>query len=155
MTIPRRRRQATPPPEQLTQLAEFRYRLRRFLQFSESAAESAGISAQQYQLLQVIAAVPDQESSSISYIAERMLLRHNSAVELVDRATRSGLVRRVADERDLRRSVVEITDHGAQLLTKLVEMHLDEIEQVGPELIAALEPLVAVSTAGDRGSSIR
>jgi DNA-binding MarR family transcriptional regulator len=155
MTIPRRRRQPWTPPERLNELAEFRYRLRCFLGFSEAAAESAGISVQQYQLLQVIAAVPGGEASSISYIAGRMLLRHNSAVELVDRATRSGLVRRVADERDLRRSLVEITDRGAQLLARLVEMHLAEIEKEGPELMEALDTLMAVSTPVAKGSSTR
>ena len=93
----------------MAELAEFRYQLRRFLSFSETASEAAGISAQQYQLLQVIATVPEGQESSISYIAERMVVRHNTAVELVDRAERAGLVHRVADQNDHRRSLVEIT----------------------------------------------
>lgn len=129
-------------PERLGELAEFRYRLREFLSFSEAASEAVGISAQQYQLLQVIAAVPEEQERSISHVAERMLLRHNSAVELVDRAQRSGLVRRVADESDHRRSLLEMTERGEQLLSLLVAEHLTEIERKGPEMGRALQRLL-------------
>ncbi len=129
-------------PERLAELVEFRYRLRCFLNFSEMAAEAEGISAQQYQLLQVVAAAPEERGCSITYISERMLLRHNSAVELVDRAGRSGLVRRVADEEDHRRSLVEVTDKGNRLLITLVDAHLREIDAEGPELVRALQKVI-------------
>src|ERR1700750_1061623 len=106
MVIPRKGKIASLDWAKLADLAEFRYRLRRFMSFSEVASEAAGISAQQYQLLQVIASVPSEVASSITYVAERMMLKHNSAVELIDRAERSGLVRRVADENDHRRSLL-------------------------------------------------
>jgi hypothetical protein len=70
----------------LKSLAEFRFQMRKFLNFSEMASERCGIPAQQYQLMQVIAAMPGDEQASITYLAERMILRHNSTVELVDRA---------------------------------------------------------------------
>ena len=136
-------------------MAEFRYCLRRFLSFSEVVSEAAGISAQQYQLLQVVASVPAGQESSISYVAERMMLRHNSAVELVDRAERSGLVRRVADESDHRRSLLEITERGGEVLAQLVEEHLAELDTEGPEMIRALQRLIGarpglVRRAGSR-----
>jgi DNA-binding MarR family transcriptional regulator len=134
----------------LAELAEFRYRLRRFLSFSEMASEAVGISAQQYQVLQVVAAVPAGQESSISYIAERMVVRHNSAVELVDRAEKAGLVRRVADESDHRRSLVEITSRGAEMLSQLVEQHLIEVEAEGPELARTLQRLIGVRSASTR-----
>jgi DNA-binding MarR family transcriptional regulator len=130
-------------PAKLGELAEFRYRLRRFLSFSEVASEAAGISAQQYQLLQVIASVPAELESSITYVAERMMLKHNSAVELIDRAERSGLVRRVADENDHRRSLLEITERGSELLARLVGEHLTEIEAEGPEMMRTLQRLIS------------
>lgn len=139
-------------PAGLSELAEFRYRLRKFLSFSEMAAESVGISAQQYQLLQVVAAVPEGQERSISYIADRMMVRHNSAVELVDRAEKSGLVRRIADESDHRRSLVTITERGGELITLLVGQHLTEVESDGPELVRALRMLMEprVGTKGKR-----
>jgi DNA-binding MarR family transcriptional regulator len=129
-------------PEKFEELVEFRFRLRRFLGFSEMAAEAVGISAQQYQLLQVIAATPAAQPASISYVAERMIVRHNSAVELVDRAERSGLVRRVVDETDHRRMLIEITTRGSELLNLLVARHLTEIAAEGPELMRALQTLL-------------
>jgi DNA-binding MarR family transcriptional regulator len=129
-------------PAKVGEIAEFRFRLRRFLSFSEAASEELGIPAQQYQLIQVIAAAPGDKAVTISYIAERMLLRHNSAVELVDRAERAGLVLRVADESDHRRSVVEITAEADAVLSQLVERHLAELQSEGPALIRALQKIV-------------
>jgi DNA-binding MarR family transcriptional regulator len=126
----------------LRELAELRFQLRKFVSFSESASERLGISAQQYQLLQVVAAVPSGRGVSISYLAERMILRHNSAVELVDRAVRTGLVRRESDEEDLRRSLVKLTPEGSRLLELLVEEHLVELEANGHEIVTAMERLL-------------
>lgn len=123
----------------LRKLAEFRFQVRGFLSFSESASEAAGISAQQYQLMQVIAAMPEGKGASISYLAERMILRHNSAVELVDRAVRAGLVVRTSDDEDLRRSLVVMTPEGLTLMRRLVDEHLAELEKRGPEIGSALE----------------
>jgi DNA-binding MarR family transcriptional regulator len=99
--------------------------------------------------------VPVGQERSISYVAERMLLRHNSAVELVDRAQRSGLVQRVTDESDHRRSLLEITERGQQLLSVLVEEHLKEIDAKGPEMSRALQRLISgrprgMKRVGDR-----
>lgn len=148
MVTAKKQRPAWVMPEKLVELAEFRYRLRDFLSFSEAATEAVGISAQQYQLLQAIAAVPEGQERSISHVAERMLLRHNSAVELVDRAQRLGLVRRVTDESDHRRSLLEITERGQQLLSVLVEEHLKEIEAKGPEISRALQRLISARPRG-------
>jgi DNA-binding MarR family transcriptional regulator len=129
----------------LRELAEFRYQLRRFLSFSEMTSEAVGISAQQYQVLQVIATVPEGQPASISYLAERMMVRHNSAVELVDRTERAGLVRRVVDESDHRRSLVEISTRGAELLARLAGQHLIELGVAGPEMVRALRRLLEPS----------
>jgi DNA-binding MarR family transcriptional regulator len=125
----------------LTELAEFRFQLRGFLSFSETASEQAGIAAQQYQLMQVIEATPTDKLSSITYIAERMVLKHNSAVELVDRAERVGLVSRKQDESDLRRSVVSLTEKGRDILSRLVPMHLAELEKRSNIIVKALNSL--------------
>ncbi len=125
--------------ERLLQLAEFRYQLRRFLNFSETESEKLGVATQQYQLMQVIGALPEGESASISYLAERMVLRHNSTVELVDRAERARLVKRITDTRDLRRSLVELTPEGRTILERLISAHLAELDGgAGEQLLRAL-----------------
>ena len=130
----------------LRELAEFRFQLRQFLSFSEISSERHGIQAQQYQLLQVIAAAPSGQPASVSYLADRMVLRHNSTVELVDRAERAGLVRRHTDERDLRRSIIKLTPTGEQLLRMLVSEHVQEIERLGERIVNSLR---AVSHADE------
>lgn len=150
MNRPKTRKTERQLPSKLVDIAEFRYQLRRFLSFSETASEAAGISAQQYQLLQTVAVVPAGQECSISYLAERMVVRHNTAVELVDRAERSGLVERVADESDHRRSLVRITEKGGELISRLIGPHMAEIEANGPELIRTLQRLL-----GDRPGPAR
>ena len=134
--------------DRLRKLAELRYQLRKFLSFSETASDAAGISAQQYQLLQVIAAAPTGQGATISYVAQRMVLRHNSAVELVDRAVRAGLVRRESDDEDLRRSLVRMTEQWTKMLDLLVPMHLGELEAHGRAIIGALGPLIGLGEDG-------
>ena len=123
----------------LKELAEFRYQLRTFLSFSEVSSEACGIAAQQYQLMQVIGSLPETTAASISHLADRMILKHNSTVELVDRAERAGLVRRKNDEKDLRRSIVELTPQGQAILRTLVSQHLEELAAKGDAIIAALK----------------
>ena len=137
--------------QRLKSLAEFRYQMRKFLSFSETAAERCGIATQQYQLMQVIAAMSPDQDASISYLADRMVLRHNSMVELVDRAERAGLVKREHDERDLRRSLVRLTPQGETVLAKLVDEHMEELAPKCEPLIEALKHLQEMTQAGMQG----
>lgn len=125
----------------LKNLAEFRFQMRKFLSFSEMASERCGIPAQQYQLMQVIAAIPEGQQASITYLAERMILRHNSTVELVDRAERAGLVTRESDPSDLRRSLVHLTPEGRRILEQLVQEHMNELVPRCEPLITSLRNL--------------
>ena len=122
---------------ELRDLAEFRFRLRSFLSFSEGCAETVGVTAQQYQLLQVVG-VEEEGVASISLVAGRMLLRHNSAVELVDRAARLGLVERVEDAEDLRRSIVRLTEKGREALEALAAEHMKYLREAGAGIAESL-----------------
>jgi DNA-binding MarR family transcriptional regulator len=139
--------------ERLSELAEFRYQMREFLSFSETASAMNGVAAQQYQLMQVIASIPAGERASITYLADRMFLQHNSAVELVGRAERAGLVKRESDSTDLRRSLVTLTEEGANLLESLVAAHLAQLDAKGPELIECLERLLASGPGRANGAA--
>lgn len=137
----------------LKSLAEFRFQMRKFLNFSEIASERCGIPAQQYQLMQVISAIPEDHQASITYLAERMILRHNSTVELVDRAERAGLVRRESDPKDMRRSLVQLTPQGEEIVERLVAEHLRELAPLCDVLIHALRELQgAVGQQADSGA---
>src|SRR5271170_4019277 len=97
---------------EIRRLAEFRFQLRRFLHFSSIAAEQTGLRPQQYQLLQCVSGMPDGLDPTIANVAARMLLKHNSAVELVDRTIEQGLLRRASDPTDNRRILLRVTPQG-------------------------------------------
>jgi DNA-binding MarR family transcriptional regulator len=126
------------PASLIERLAEFRYRLRSFVQFSEQAAQIAGLHPQQHQLLLQIAGAPADAIPTIAYAAERLGLRHNSVVELVNRSEQQGLLERTADETDARRVLLRVTAKGSRLLHKLAAHHRSELDVMGPELIEVL-----------------
>ncbi|HEY1252342.1 MAG TPA: MarR family transcriptional regulator [Thermoanaerobaculia bacterium] len=107
-------------------LARFRYALRRFLRFSEDAARDAGVSPGQYQLLLFIRSY-GRRPPIVAELAERLQVRHQSAVGLIDRCQRAGLVARRPDAEDGRRVRVALTARGARTLAGLVSSHLREI----------------------------
>jgi DNA-binding MarR family transcriptional regulator len=125
----------------LRNLADFRYELRRFLQFSEAAAAQVGLQPQQHQLLLQLAGAPEGTAVTIAYAAERLGLRHNSTVELVDRSAREGLLRRKTDPSDRRRALLHLTPKGRQILGRLSGEHARELNQLGPRLERALKHL--------------
>jgi DNA-binding MarR family transcriptional regulator len=124
-------------------LHEFRYAIRRFLHFSETAARAAGLDPQQHQLLLTLRARSHGQGVSIGEVAERLQIKHNSAVELVDRAERRGLVRRTNSEVDRRQVLVDVTEEGARVLMDLSAAHLVEIRSVAPQLVEVLGKLTS------------
>ena len=122
-------------------LAELRYAIRRFLAFSESAAAAAGITAQQHQALLTVKGFGGGDGLTVGALAERLLVRKHTAVELVDRLEQAGLVRRSADPHDRRRVQVVLTESGERCLAALTEQHLAEWHETGPALAAAIQGL--------------
>jgi DNA-binding MarR family transcriptional regulator len=119
--MPRGRSRRRPTQRDYDRLAGFRYALRRFLRFSETAALRAGISPAQYQLLLFVRGF--RQPPTLTDLAERLQVRHQSAVGLVERCERAGLVRRGRDRSDRRRVRVRLTRRGADLLRRLVAAH--------------------------------
>lgn len=115
-------------------LAALRHALRRFLHFSQAAAVEAGLTPQQHQALLAIKGFPGPGPVSIGGLAERLHLRHHSAVGLIDRLVRRQLVRRVPSKSDRRRVEVRLTARGEALIRRLSAAHLAELRQHGPEL---------------------
>jgi DNA-binding MarR family transcriptional regulator len=114
--------------EDFRRLLEFRDSLRLFLRWSESEARSHGLTPAQHQLLLAIRG-HEGARPSVGELAEHLLLRHHSVVELVDRAEVAGLVRRFVDDDDHRIVRVGLTPVGARRLTSLAAAHLDELER--------------------------
>ena len=125
----------------LTSLAQFRHALHSFLSFSEHAAHDRGLQPRQYQLLLQIAGLPAGRKATIGVLAERLSLRQNSVVELADRSAAEGLVRRTEDPEDRRRVVLSLTVKGERVLKTLAASHARELNELGPQLIRALEKI--------------
>jgi DNA-binding MarR family transcriptional regulator len=122
-------------------LAELRHALRLFSSFSERAAQAAGLSSTQHQALLAIRGFGRRTPLSIGELAERLLIRHHSAVGLVQRLIASGYVARAKDPGDARRVHLELRPRGEKLLARLTAAHRDELRRIGPELGALLDAL--------------
>ena len=130
-------------PTDIKELAEFRSLLRRFLAFSEQAAESHGLPAQQHQLLLQVAGTPEGTDVTPTYLAARLALRRHSVVELCNRCESAGLLRRIASQEDLRSVSLHLTAQGEEVLDKLSLAHAAELRERGPDLVNSLRRLLA------------
>jgi DNA-binding MarR family transcriptional regulator len=131
----------------LSTLAEFRFELRKFLQFSESASLEAGLQPQQHQLLLQVAGADEETAVTIAYAANRLGLKHNSTVELVDRSEREELIERTTDKDDKRRAILRLTRRGRQVLNRLSGDHARELNEMAPRLVRALRRVQVHSRA--------
>ncbi|HEY3721878.1 MAG TPA: MarR family transcriptional regulator [Acidimicrobiia bacterium] len=111
-------------------LLGFRTELRRFLHWSEEQAEALGVTAAQHQLLLAIRGHPGRLGPTLGDVAASLLLRHHSAVGLVDRAADAGLVRREHDPDDQRTVRLRLTPNGARKLARLSRRHLEELDRL-------------------------
>jgi DNA-binding MarR family transcriptional regulator len=136
-------------------LAELRYRIRHFVQGSDQAALSAGIEPQQYQMLLAIRGLSNHDEASIGRLAERMLLRHHSAVGLIDRLESQGFVRRTRSRTDLRRVRVSLLPRGKRVLEDIVRQRMDELRDSGHAFVAAIAAILNESGWGGNNPTIR
>ena len=116
---------------QYEMLAAFRYALRQFLHFSEEAAHAAGITPQQHQALLAIKGFPGRDCVTVGELAERLQLRHHSAVGLVDRLVAEKLVARAPSAQDRRQVFVQLTSRGENVLERLSSAHTRATETNG------------------------
>lgn len=132
-------------------LEQFRYEIRRFLNFSELAARRAGLEPQQHQALLVIKAAGGSTIATIGFLAERLQVHHNTAVGLSDRLERKRLIRRSRSGKDRRKVFLSLTGRGENLLDTLLESHRAELQAAGPRLLKALQAVIRrASTDGLR-----
>jgi DNA-binding MarR family transcriptional regulator len=115
-------------------LAAFRHKLRRFLAFSEEAARAAGLTPQHHQALLAIKGFREKDKMTVGDLAECLLIRRHSAVELIDRLSRAGLVRREPDRGDQRRVLVSLTEAAEAVLHRLTAAHVAELRRMRPVL---------------------
>jgi DNA-binding MarR family transcriptional regulator len=125
-----------PSDDDYRRLLELRTGLRRFLRWSEDHARAAGLTPAQHQLMLAIRGHPDERGPTVGDVAGYLLLRHHSAVGLVDRAEAAGLVARAQDSENLSVVRLRLTGHGATQLETLSEQHLEELAQLAATMHA-------------------
>ncbi|MBU6411511.1 MAG: MarR family transcriptional regulator [Verrucomicrobia bacterium] len=115
-------------------LAEFRYALRQFQHFSENAARAAGLTPQHHQAMLAIKGFPGRDRITVGELAERLQIRHHSAVGLTDRLVAERYVRRVPGREDRRQVQLALTSRGETILEKLSAAHHEELQRMGPQI---------------------
>ncbi|WP_165186524.1 MarR family winged helix-turn-helix transcriptional regulator [Caulobacter soli] len=126
---------------QYVSLAAFRYELRRFLAFSETAAHDAGLPAQQHQALLVIAGFDGADAPTVGALSERLMIAPHTAAELAARMVEAGLITKTPSPTDRRKMRLALTGKAESLLAGLSAAHLKELKSLEPALTAALARL--------------
>jgi DNA-binding MarR family transcriptional regulator len=124
-------------------LSDFRYHIRKFLHFSEEAARAEGLEPHQHQMLLAIKALEGGDGPTVGRLAGHLLIRHHSAVGLLDRLEERLLIKRVrASDGDRRQVSVHLTRKGEAKLKHLTRVHQAELRTSGPDLVRALQSLL-------------
>jgi DNA-binding MarR family transcriptional regulator len=123
-------------------LAELRYLIRKFVREGDAVARAAGLEPQQYLLLLAIRGLPDNEEATIRALADRLALKHHSAVELIDRLEVHGYVRRSRSRDDRRRVLVTLLPRGDKLLEQVARHRIGELRSSGAALVKAISALL-------------
>lgn len=106
--------------------------LRQFERWSADQAAAQGLTGTQHQLLLAIRGHEEKPGPTIGQIADYLLIRHHSAVELIDRTERAGLIGRFRDEDDRRVVRLRLEPRGADILESLTSAHLEELGRLEP-----------------------
>lgn len=125
-----------------TRLLRMRTLLRQFEHWSAEQAAALGLTAGQHQLLLAIRGHEGTVGPTIGDVADYLLVRHNTAVELVNRTQELGLIDRHRDGDDHRVVRLSLTKEGRDRLNALSADHLEELSRLAAvvdELFATLQ----------------
>jgi DNA-binding MarR family transcriptional regulator len=133
-------------------LAELRYRIRLFLCEGDAAARRLGLESQQYLLLLAVRGLPEGAEATIQTLAERLSLKHNSTVELIDRMESRGYVQRSRNRDDRRCVLVSLLPRGKKLLEQVARQRITELRARGAALVNAIDELLGRKRASRKKS---
>jgi DNA-binding MarR family transcriptional regulator len=123
-------------------LAELRHLIRKFVRDGDTVAHAAGLEPQQYLFLLAIRGLPEGEEATIRALADRLALKHHSAVELIDRLEARGYVRRTRSRNDRRRVLVSLLPRGEKLLEQVAQHRISELRASGAAFVRAISALL-------------
>ena len=127
-------------------LAGFRRALRQVMADSEQICASLGVTTQRFQALLAIRTAAGQ-AMSIGALADELVLKHHSAVELAGRLEQAGLVSRKGDPDDKRRVLLTLTETGAARLGDLTRAHGERLARSREAILDSLKTLPGAGQA--------
>jgi DNA-binding MarR family transcriptional regulator len=136
-------------------LAELRYRIRHFVREGDVVVQAAGLEPQQYLLLLAIRGLPAGHEATIQTLADRLALKHHSAVELIDRLEMRGYVRRARGRDDRRHVLVSLLPRGERILEQVARHRIGELRSTGHALVRAIDQLLEKPPLRKRKKSSR
>ena len=142
----------TPSDDDYRRLLSFRTGLRRFLRWSERQAQAAGLTPTQHQLLLAVRGHVDPRGPTVGDVADHLLLRHHSAVGLIDRAEAAGLVTRRPDADNQSVVRLHLTEKGSRQLEALSEQHIEELAHLAPTMHTLWDALERDTDGGPRAT---
>lgn len=134
-------------------LAELRHRIRIFLKEGDATARSSGLEPQQYMMLLAVRGLPPNEEASIRTLANRLAVKHHSAVELIDRLEKRGYVRRSRSRADRRQVLISLLPKGHRILNEVARQRISELRASGASLVRAIQALLEKGRNGNYRSS--
>jgi DNA-binding MarR family transcriptional regulator len=123
-------------------LAELRYQIRQFLCEGDATASKLGLEPQQYMLLLALRGLPEGAKGTIRTLAQRLALKHNSTVELINRMEARQYVRRSRSRDDRRCVLVSLRPRGEKLLEQVARQRITELRATGAALVNAIDALL-------------
>lgn len=142
-------------PDKYRALAELRYRIRRFVRDGDAVAHAAGLEPQQYLMLLAIRGLPQGDKATIRTLADRVVLKHHSAVELIDRLEEQGYVRRSRGYDDRRLVMVSLLPGGERVLERVARDRITELRSNGRQLVHAINQVLEHKHPPRRGNDGR
>lgn len=115
-------------------LLALRTGLRRFLRWSETQAQAAGITPMQHQMLLAIRGHDGPRNPTVGEVADYLLLRHHSVVELAQRTEAAGLIERIPDSHDKRVVRLRLTTEGTAALQRVSALNIEELSRLAGNL---------------------
>jgi DNA-binding MarR family transcriptional regulator len=127
-------------------LARFRQALRNFMAFSDAMLETVGLGPRRYQAMLAVRARAGNDRISVGELADLLLIKPNTAAELVNRLETAGLVERVRDKRDRRRALLALTPEGGRKLDEVAQFHLAKLDESRAAFVQLFETARAAET---------
>lgn len=97
----------------------------------------------QHQALLAIKGRPPGWATTVGDLAERLQIKHHSAVELSRRVEAKGWITRSRNRSDAREVFLALTARGDRILAKISRTHRQELSTAGPRLLRALRSAIS------------